>query len=124
MAKVLFQSKLAGILLGCLLLLSACFNKYPKTSIELSEQQIVVFFTRTATEQLLDSIKTVCQSKGVQLEYSSIKKDGKLLNELEFIVQYQHRRGMAKTNFVNLRSKHFGFEIEFRPDGKFKIGDL
>ncbi len=96
---------------------------YPPTTFVIDHDQANVSFTRAASTAQLDSIRELMAQRGAELVYTSIKKDGDKLSELSFTLSYGGHTGSAKTNFVNLRGKHFGFIVEFRDGGRFLVGE-
>ena len=93
------------------------------TSYVIDENKADVTFTRKASDAQLDSIRLLMAARGAELNYTSVKKDGNLLNELAFTLTYGGHTGMARTNFVNLRGRPFGYYLEFGQGGKFVVGE-
>ncbi len=99
-----------------------CNLEYTPYSFVKSDEVIELRFGRKMSESLLDSIKQVLKTSGVELDYSELKFDGNKLSRLAFKIEYNGNFGEAKTNFVN-KGKSFGFRIE--PKNNFMmVGEL
>lgn len=111
------------VLLPVIFTLVNCKNMYAPTTFVIDHDKANVNFTRAASTAQLDSIRQRMAQQGADLVYTSIKKDGELLSELSFTLSYGGHKAIAKTNFVNLRGKQFGFLVEFREGGRFLVGE-
>lgn len=106
------------------LLCTQCQNNFPPTTLEITDKKIEAHFTRAATKSQLDSIQQVLTHHKIQLEYTILNWDNEVLSEMEFKVIVKNQYGIARSNFVNLRGKHFGFMIDLKDDNNFLVGDI
>ena len=107
-------------LLPVIFALTHCSSMFAPTTFVIDHDQANVSFTRTASTAQLDTIRQLMGQQGADLVYTSIKKDGDKLSELSFTLSYGGHTGSAKTNFVNLRGRSFGFIVEFRDSWSVK----
>lgn len=105
------------------ILSTSCNNFIAEPQIDIQDSYADIRFTRKTSNDQLDFIKSELKKRNVEIQFPDIRKDGDLLSELSFELNYNGNAGYAKTNFINLRGKDFGITIDFSK-GEFLVGDL